>query len=195
LLCDREEGSKEDIMSRRTARYAITTFVLALAAVSIGKADHRHRGEDPLLTLSHKIERSARQVRHAAYDSHYWNPFRDHAIRQVRWLEREARDFRRDLERYGPYSRRVRRDFEELKRAYYHARRASPALRLDRRAYDEFRSIEYRMDRLSREFETRLVYYDRHDRRRGHGHAKHRDRGRRDDEYYDGYRRSARYSD
>jgi len=190
LLCDREEGSKEDIMSGRTARYAITTFVLALVAVSIGKADSRHRREDPLLTLSYKIERSARQVRHAAHDSYYWNPFADHAIRQVRWLEREARDFRRDLERYGPYSPRVRRDFEELKKAYYHARRSSRALRVNRRAYDEFCSIESRMDRLSREFETRLAYHDRRDRRRGHGRAKQRD-----DEHYDGYRRSARYSD
>jgi len=177
-------------MSGRTARYAITTFVLALTAVSIGKADHRQRGEDPLLTLSYKIERSARQVRHAAHDSYYRNPFADRAIRQVRLLEREARDFRRDLQRCGPYSPRVRRDVEELKRAYYHARRSSPALRVSRRAYDEFRSIEYRMDRLGREFETRLAYHDRHDRRRGQGHGRHRD-----DEYYDGYRRSARYSD
>jgi hypothetical protein len=89
----------------------------------------------------------------------------ERALRRLHELQRETRQFRRDLWRYGAWSFRVRNDYDDLQRAFRRARAATASFHPFRRHRVGFDRITDSMLRLDRAYAMRLTFYRRHNRR------------------------------
>jgi hypothetical protein len=154
----------------------VAVLVIGLASNSMVEADpkhnkHRkHHKQDPLLAVAYDVEESARSIHRLAERTAHRRTARDQrALRRLHELDDEARDFRRALSRFGPYSGRVRVEYRELQRAFTRSQQTFRGIRTRRVVVREFRELAYMMDDLSYRYETRLA---RHDRNRRYGHPR-----------------------
>jgi hypothetical protein len=104
------------------------------------------------------VRRVARRTRHATYREEI-------ALQRLHELQRETRQFRRDIWRHGAWSFRVRSDYEDLQRAFRRARKATARIHPYRRHRVGFNRVTEVMRTLDYTYERRLVFYRRHNRR------------------------------
>ena len=160
-------------MTTKKLSSVVAMLVIGLASISMVEAGfkqnkHRkHYKQDPLLAVAYDVEQSARSIHRLAERTTHRRVARDQrALRRLHELDDEARDFRRALSRFGPYSGRVRVEYRELQRAFTRAQQTFRGVRTSRVVVRDFRELSYMMDDLSYRFETRLA---RNNRNRGHG--------------------------
>jgi hypothetical protein len=168
-------------MTQQLKRIVLATLAVGLASATLVAAGPRHRRPDPIMRTAYDLEATTHDLyRFAARRAHpRWFHERI-ALRELRSLERQARDFRINLRRHGVYSYRVERDIREVRDAYRDARRAVRALRPSRHVDRAFRQVSLLMRDLDRQYRMRVSYHRAPDRRYGH---------RWDDEYDDRPRR------
>ena len=160
-------------MTIKNARIAVAMLVIGLASASSIEARHNKRfRNDPLVAVAFDIENVSRHMHGHADQTAYRGRYGEkRALRRLHELEDEARDFRRALQRSGPYSHRTEHAWTELRRAWRDAQRSFPALRVRRDVRRDFRRLDSLMDDLAYRYETRLAsrYRGRRGPGRGHG--------------------------
>lgn len=186
-------------MTKHMMRLAMVALAIGLASTIVVEAGDRHHRRDRLVTATYGLEESARDAaRHLMRGPHRVSYRNQRALRRLVELQRETRQLRRDLWRFGPRSARVRHDLRDLHRAFNRARYALDARRPNRWIRADLVRITRAMRRLDHAFEMRMAYrghprrgyriddrwpavYDRPEPYRGRAHA-----GRWwDDEYRD----------
>jgi len=109
--------------------------------------------------LAYEVEKSARHVsKKVAHHSHRWSHGEERAMRSLQRLDRSAREFRKTLERYGPYRERTEAAFVRLNDAALSARRALPGTHAYRKNYRELRRLAYLVQDLRQEYRVRLAH-------------------------------------
>jgi hypothetical protein len=147
-------------------KLAIVAIAIGLASTMLVEAGSRHERRDPLVMRTYDLEESTRDVvRHVARRTRHVTYREERALRRLHELQRETRQFRRDLWRHGAWSFRVRNDYEDLQRAFRRARQATASIHPFRRHRVGFGQITDAMRRLDYAYERRLAFYRRHNRR------------------------------
>ena len=129
----------------------IGAAVLALA--SIASAGQRGRYVDDrvhMRQLAHELEATAASVHHTAEGTaHHPSRGERQALRRLHELNREARHFHRQVERYRSSSRHLRSDFGKLARRFRRAESALHDLHAVGPVRRDLRRIAYLMDEIS----------------------------------------------
>jgi hypothetical protein len=153
-------------MTAKLTKLAIVAIAIGLASTMLVEARVRYEQRDPLVMLTYDLEESTRDVmRDVARRNRHVNRREELALQRLHELQRETRQFRRDIFRHGAWSFRVRNDYEELQQAFRRARKATASIRPFRRGLFGFGRVTEVMRRLDYTYERRLAFYRRYNRR------------------------------
>ena len=149
-------------------------IVLGLASISAIEAGHKqqnrykhqnkykHSRGNPLVRQAFQIEDQARFVERRAErlaGRGYHREYR--ALVRLDQVRDEARDFRRALERHGPYSRRTDEELYRLTRAVRKARHTLRDLRAFRQISRDFRELTVMVDDMRYQLQTVSARHNR----------------------------------
>ena len=134
-------------------------LVIGLASVSAIEAGHKHKHKrsrgNPLVRQAFQIEDQARFVERRAERFSGRGYHREHrALVRLDQVRDEARDFRRALERFGPYSRRTDEELYELTRSVRKARHTLRDLRGFHQVRRDFRQLTVMVDDMRYQLQT-----------------------------------------
>lgn len=153
-------------MTAKLTKLAIVAIAIGLASTMLVEARGRYEQRDPLVMLTYDLEESTRDVvRDFARRNRHVTRREELALQRLQELQRETRQFRRDIFRHGAWSFRVRNDYEDLQAAYRKARKATASIRPFRRVPVGFGRVTEVMRTLDYTYERRLAFYRRHNRR------------------------------
>jgi len=153
-------------MTAKLTKLAIVAIAIGLASTMSVEARGKHERRDPLVMLTYDLEESTRDVvRQVARRTRHVTYREELALRRLQELQRETRQFRRDIFRHGAWSFRVRNDYEELQQAFRRARKATARIHPHRRHRVGFGRVTEVMRALDYTYERRLVFYRRYNRR------------------------------
>jgi len=129
----------------------IGAAVLGLASnASAGQRDRYAGDRAQMLQLAHELEAATASVHHTAEGTaHHRSRGERQALRRLHELNREARHFHRQAERYRPNSRHLHNDFGKLARRLWRAESALHDLHAVRPVRRDLRRIAYLMDEIS----------------------------------------------
>ena len=117
-------------------------------------ADHPQREQmEQVKAAAHQLERAAHHVRESA--GHHGSP-------ALGALEKGAKHFHRQVERYRDDPAHTERDFQALADGYYHAQ--GELHHMDRHVQDDFRDVESHMHTLMDYYGGRGYWDGRHRR-------------------------------
>ena len=144
-------------MKARTMIAIAVVSLATLAAATLTQAGHG-QSQPRLNRLAFEVEKSARHMsKKTAHHSQRWSYGEERAVRSLQRLDRSAREFRKALERYGPYRERTESAFVRLSDAALSARRAMPGTHAFRKNYRELRRLAYLVQDLRQEYRLRLA--------------------------------------
>jgi hypothetical protein len=129
----------------------IGAAVLGLASnASAGQRDRYAGDRAHMLQLAHELEAATASVHHTAEGTaHHPSRGEHQALRRLHELNREARHFHRQAERYRPSRRHLHNDFGKLARRLWRAATAMHDLHALRPVRRDLRRIAYLMDEIS----------------------------------------------
>jgi hypothetical protein len=146
-------------MKIRTTALIVSTLVIGLSVVPATSAGPGHKNaKDPLVPLAYDVEKSARRVHKAAERMAHHGTYREQrALQRMHELDRQARNFRRVVERRAFYARDVRHAHLDLQQAFRDARFAMRQLHAFRPIEREFDRLDRAMNRLDLRYDTLLA--------------------------------------
>ena len=150
----------------------IPTVIAILVLAPVVRADHDRapRRGDPTL-WAHRLEIATHDVlRTAEYRLRPFIPREREALRRLERLDRVARGFHRNIERFGPNPYRLEADIDRLFRAFENASYHVDHVR-SRSVRQDFERVERIIDRLPRELRVARVHRGPRDRRPNRSHG------------------------
>ena len=160
-------------MTAKYARIPLAILAIGLASATMVEARKAPKRIDPVLTIAYELEQSTRDVhRFAARTVGYPTLRERRALVRLAELQQQTRRFRLDLERFGPYHPRVRRELGELRWTFGQARNSVGALFAHVQWKQSFRDVGALMRELDFRYERRLAATGRRLGPHGHGVGK-----------------------
>ena len=129
----------------------IGAAVLGVASIATAGQRVRDVGDHAyMLQLAHELEATAASVHHRAEGTaHHPSRGERQALRRLHELNKEARHFHRQAERYRPSRRHLHDDFGKLVQRLWRAESAMHDLHALRPVRRDLRRIAYLMDEIS----------------------------------------------
>ena len=179
---------------RARTMFAVAVVSLATLVTATATEAGHAQADRQIYKLAFEVEKSAQRAHRSAERHTYGFGYEERrALRSLQELDRRSREFRKTLERYGPFRGRTEEAFLRLNDAAWSARREVPGTRIFRRNQREIRRLAYLLMDLRQEYRLRVASLRREPRRHGatvrvdartaRGHATYNRVGQRSERY------------
>ena len=135
-----------------------TTILIAAAIMGLTATAHARqpdiRQPDRIKYLAYELKEAAHHVRETA-EEYAHNYGESHALKALHRLDRQARHFHRQVERYYQDPYHTEKDYRKFGRAYRRVRRSMQHLHTYEHVYDDFNRVEELLNEMTHYYSGR----------------------------------------